>query len=542
MTDDKNNQRPFRGKVKYENGKIVEEPIVEPLDDKVKAFIDETTDNSGIPIIGADGMLSTFRSTADSLLPTIAPSTPQAEQVQPAAPAGEIELPITSFQDWNAMLNKKASDKRINASKSKTAAFLQQLYNSEADGKATDDVAFSPKGDIVQGGWIEMPHDYPAWFINEVQTMTVMTTDVPIEFLSEEDLDKLVTPLGHVVFPIVLHVFTPTHYKGSRLYEYLNEQLAEEFAVTLDQEMVRGDGMGRPIGLFPRVSMLNEQGTMDEQGIAPPGVRSVRLVGVKPNEEAVLDIGMFFALDMELLEANGGEHLDNAKWYMNSNTALQLASMKDENGDYILDHEDIAMQMVGVPDKLAGHDIVYNEWMDDLYPGCTPIILGDLTGIYELKISPRFYIKRLADSVATDEQGAERQYAIGFYMAAGINLPPPDMIEAKPMPYVGIVIDGLVDKASELTEDEKKAMKAEFDVYLNGIQSGTGDIVSDAFNPTTDVDLVKEVPKEAGEERPDVVVTQVSNRNIDPAMQPTKPGEDIEDNSVTSENLDDSGK
>lgn len=592
-SDDKNttsssssSATPFRGKVKYENGKIVEEPTIQQsvphvnivisthLDpaintSNVQDFINESTDNSGTPMIDAAGKLTTIPTVPT--IPTTDPSTATQPIVQPLVkpivmldPIDKtdkidnvdniaIDLPISSLEDWNAMLTRsrevKASGKadRIKSALNKTSSFFKELYESQPDGRATDDVAFSPKGDVVEGGWIPMPEDYPAWFIADVQRMSVMTTDVPIEFLSEADFDRLVTAKGHMVFPIVLHVFTPTNYKGGRLYEYLNEQLADEFAATLDQEMLRGDGMGRPIGLFPRVSMMNDRGTLDEQSIAPPGVRSIRLVGVAPNQEAILDINMFFALEVELLKANNDQPLDNAKWYMNSNTGLMVAEMKDENGEYILDHESITMQMVGVPDKLGSHDIVYNEWIDDLFPGCVPIILGDLTGIYELKVSPRFYIKRLADSAPTMEKGAssptERQYAIGFYMAAGINLAPPDQVDAPAMPYVGIVIDGLVDKEPVLTEDEMKALKAEFDVYLNGSdKDGASMNKSNKSNDnsmseaTHDINWVDGTPNSSDNtsgtyeaishpsdvqvKRPDIVITQVSNK---PSISDSEP-------------------
>ena len=51
-----------------------------------------------------------------------------------------------------------------------------------------------------------------------------------------------------------------------------------------------------------------------------------------------------------------------AKWYMNSNTGLQISTLKkDGMGNYLIDQRDDALRAVGVPDRSVELPTVYNE-------------------------------------------------------------------------------------------------------------------------------------------------------------------------------------
>ena len=174
--------------------------------------------------------------------------------------------------------------------------------------------------------------------------------------------------------------------------------------------------------------------------------------------------------------------------------------------------------LVGVPEELAKHEIVYNEWMDDFYPGLTPIILGDIAKAYEVKIAPQLFIKRFTDA---DEQGT-RVYGIGFYMAAGVNLGLSKANDGSdvelPLPYVGLVIDGKIE-----------------------------DFESMARQPSEEVSEVDMAAINDGGARPSVIVTQVSNRpamsDVDKSVDSTLLGSEVQftddgpDNSTTSPHL-----
>ena len=83
---------------------------------------------------------------------------------------------------------------------------------------------------------------------------------------------------------------------------------------------------------------------------------------------------------------------------MNSNTGLQVATLKDGNGNYLIDQRDDALRTVGVPDRLLNKPIVYNEWADDADSGKFPIILADLTRGYIIGRRVEFSIRRFDDS------------------------------------------------------------------------------------------------------------------------------------------------
>lgn len=68
-----------------------------------------------------------------------------------------------------------------------------------------------------------------------------------------------------------------------------------------------------------------------------------------------------------------------AKWYMHSNIGLFIATLKDGGGNYLIDQRDDALRTVGVPDRLLGKPIVYNDEMRD--EGVI-VIFGDLSHAY----------------------------------------------------------------------------------------------------------------------------------------------------------------
>ncbi len=63
------------------------------------------------------------------------------------------------------------------------------------------------------------------------------------------------------------------------------------------------------------------------------------------------------------------------KWFVNSNTMLQAATLKDPGGNYIVDERSISMRSVGIPDELIDIPVVFNEWQDDIEAGAIPLVL-----------------------------------------------------------------------------------------------------------------------------------------------------------------------
>lgn len=467
-------KQPFRGKVKYnEDGTREEIPAPKnweynkdkqltpidnapevnwnnsPVSSPISSFVNEIKDSSGIPIINADGQLESF----------------EYDETLDALAKHESELRAAS----EAHLESDAAAKAI------TKEMLERVYASEAIGRTTDEVEFKADGTLTDdsSGWLRVPANYTQWLIHKTLTMAVMPIDSGIGILSDSELKRGVTDNGHPIFPVVLSCLANKDTRVWDLYQYLDDEFCGSFAIMLDQEMISGDGMGRPMGLFPKVTMRDEAVGEYKQSVAPPNVKNVQLINVKPGEEAILDIGMLIALDLELEDALGSKeasHVPAVRWYFNSSTGLKLATMKDAKGNFMLKQDTPAMKMIGIPDTLAGHEIVYNEWMDDFYPGLVPIILGDIGKAYEVKIAPQLFIKRFSDA---DEEET-RVYGLGFYMAAGVNLHlsrPTDGSEGElPLPYVGLVIDGRI-------EDFEDMVQAPDEVNLGDETSKKADVV-----------------------------------------------------------------
>lgn len=165
------------------------------------------------------------------------------------------------------------------------------------------------------------------------------------------------------------------------------EAFSEANAVAFDQLIVHGDGQGKTRGLAPCDSET--------------GKTSVNFINHEDNpEKFIIKTDVFDSADYvkEMLFGLPRQYRANAKWYMNSNTGLHIATLKDTMGNYLIDQRDESLRTVGVPDRLLGKPIVYNEYMNDIEEGCVPIILGDLSKAYAVGVGMNISVRRFADS------------------------------------------------------------------------------------------------------------------------------------------------
>lgn len=97
--------------------------------------------------------------------------------------------------------------------------------------------------------------------------------------------------------------------------------------------------------------------------------------------------------DIEALERSV-EGVEDVKWYMNSNTALQVITLR-KGEEWLVSPRDAEVLAVGVPAHLHEKEMVYNEYMDGCYNGSNiPIILGNLKKSYVLDMGDAVSIMR----------------------------------------------------------------------------------------------------------------------------------------------------
>lgn len=169
------------------------------------------------------------------------------------------------------------------------------------------------------------------------------------------------------------------------LEEEINEAFAEAVAVSYDQLIWGGDGQGKLQGIVTNTQVV---------GSPSLGMKTVGGYVATGSADGIVTADSLKTMLFHLPQG----YRQRAKWYMNSNTGLQVATLKDGNGNYLIDQRDDALRTVGVPDRLLNKPIVYNEWADDADSGKFPIILADLTRGYIIGRRVEFSIRRFDDS------------------------------------------------------------------------------------------------------------------------------------------------
>ena len=170
------------------------------------------------------------------------------------------------------------------------------------------------------------------------------------------------------------------------LEDEINEAFSEAVAIAYDELIWSGDGQGKLQGI-----VVNDQVT---------GTRSLNMQTVSGYVPTGSPDGIVTPdVLKEMLFHLPRGYRQRSKWYMNSNTALQIATLKDGEGNYFIDERDASLQSTGgVPLTLLGKPIVINEYADDIVEDGFPIVLGDLSRGYLIGKRVDFSIRRFDDS------------------------------------------------------------------------------------------------------------------------------------------------
>ena len=153
---------------------------------------------------------------------------------------------------------------------------------------------------------------------------------------------------GHTVGNHKLAVFVKLdnnfiHDSSFSIEEYLTKRISKNIAKAEDLGFVTGNGNGMPVGI------------LDEEAGAEVGVTGDSLTFDKMIE-------LYFSLDPD--------YRKKAVWMMNDHTALALRLLKDENGNYLWNHNN---------DTILGRPVVISNDMPSAEDGARPVVFGDFS-------------------------------------------------------------------------------------------------------------------------------------------------------------------
>lgn len=292
-----------------------------------------------------------------------------------------------------------------------------------------------------------MPSELFDGIISDTISNSVMLTRSG-NFLKIASIEDFISDLESQEFKFNCMTITGAMHHEDRIvstHDYvfnLRKSFSELAGRMIDELLISGEG--RLLGLVPAV--INGADPTDL-------VNSIRsLVTFVEKRDPVLtskdleDIQAKY-LDILKLDADSDEGknaIAKAKWYINSYTGTEIASIKKEDGSNLVDQDSQAIKSAGIPDTLLGSEIVYNEWMNNIdnRPRTTwqqlesnqvPLIYGDLEGLYNIEIYENIYAKHMM--IISSEPGIESKLLYGVMIKGDVNTT--KTINGK-LPYVAL--------------------------------------------------------------------------------------------------------
>lgn len=183
------------------------------------------------------------------------------------------------------------------------------------------------------------------------------------------------------------------------IFDLINSY-SDGVAVAIDQYTTSSTNVNSFIGLVPNDAADKDNKIPDELKAIR---KAVTVVDKLHNSITLRDLHV---LQNIYKKQNGDDSIKDAKWYFNSMTGLEIAKIKNADGSYWMDQTREDLISVGVPDNLMGSEIVYNEYMKEIYDDkeiC--IIYGNLDGVYYFGAYPDVRIIR---TEAPSDNGDER--------------------------------------------------------------------------------------------------------------------------------------
>lgn len=268
-------------------------------------------------------------------------------------------------QFWNAMKGgKDYSDTLISGKDESSGAFiLPDDFQSRLDGMVKDIVIFTKHANVITA--YNGPSHILATDCEDVAMFVPENGEIP--FRDEMDDFSRLQIDGHKLAVGVKLDSAFVHDASFDLEDCLASRLACNFAKAEDNGFINGHGVYEPTGI------------LDEDNGAERAVYTDSLT-----YDDV--ISLFYALE--------ADYRSNAIWMMNSDTALKLRTMKDNDGNYLWNAAD---------DTILGKPVIISEYMPSEESGTMPIVFGDFGYYWIVRRSP-FSITVLRELFIAHEQ------------------------------------------------------------------------------------------------------------------------------------------
>jgi hypothetical protein len=248
---------------------------------------------------------------------------------------------------------------------------------------------------------------------------------------------------------------------------HLTKNLSQLIGRMVDKLSISGDGLGRLLGLVPPKAEDNNPSDFIDS------VRS--LVTFVEKTDPILTLKDLLDIQAKYLEIlkldpnsdEGKAAIAKAKWYANSRTGIEIADIKKDDGSHLIDPNSQAMKSVGIPDAFLGSVIVYNEEMNNidnrprttwqvLESNLTPLIYGNLDGLYDIKIYKDIHAKHMM--LKSNEAGVESELLYGIMIKGTVNK---DKALDGKLPYVALEMKLEPRTDEELDEGDKAAERVQ---------------------------------------------------------------------------------
>ena len=268
-------------------------------------------------------------------------------------------------QFWNVMKGgKDYPDTLISGKDESSGAFiLPDDFQSKLDGMVKDKSIFRKHASVITA--YNGPSHILATDCEDVAMFVPENGEIPFQD-GMDDFSRLQIDAHKLAVGVKMDSAF-VHDASFNMEDCLAARLARNFAKAEDNGFINGQGVYEPMGI------------LDEDNGAERAVYT---------ETITYDdvISLFYALEPD--------YRLNAIWMMNSETALKLRTMKDDDGNYLWNTSG---------DTILGKPVIISEYMPSEESGSMPVVFGDFSYYWIVRRSP-FSITVLRELFIAHEQ------------------------------------------------------------------------------------------------------------------------------------------
>lgn len=316
-----------------------------------------------------------------------------------------------------------------------------------------------------------MPRSMVDSIIEKVSNLSQMVNKSgnPLRIATEEEFQSDLNA-DQFQFHLIVISVKPVEEDGRKLttYEFVEmvvKNLAELFTMIIDKLSISGNGQAKFLGLVP--TKINQDDPTDLSKSILDLVTFVDKTDTDLSIHDLIDVQKRY-LSLLKIDPDSDEAkkaIAKAKWYCNMQTGLTFT--------YLQEKENPVEEIPGVTkiyapaESILGSKVVYNSYMNNIdnrpnttwqvvESNLTPLIYGDLEGVYDLSIYPNIHGKNIM--LNSPKAGIESEISFGAMMRGTVNTS--KLIDGK-LPYVSLnmILEPRTD--DELDEGDKAAERVQ---------------------------------------------------------------------------------